>query len=111
MEVTPDDQSLFPLPSNGYRPGGRTMLARIRGEFHAEKLPDGQVEAWLGEKRRPTLWPEGYFVRFGLRAELIGPNGKVVGREGDMLSWAGGHRSTGVWLQAGPGQPSPTKAD
>lgn len=81
------------------------MMAKIRGQFHAEKH-DGRAEAWLGDERRPTLWPDGYFVRFAPRIELIGPGGDVIGQEGDVLTWAGGIRDSVVWLQAGPGEPS-----
>jgi hypothetical protein len=100
--VTSGDQELFPLPSNGYRKGDPSMLAKMSGEFHAVKL-GGRAEAWLGEDRRPTLWPAGYFVRFGPPVELIAPSGDVVGQEGDVLPWAGGVRNSVVWLQVGPG--------
>jgi hypothetical protein len=81
-------------------------MAKIRGEFHAEKLGE-QAEAWLGINRRQTLWPADYFVRFGPPVELIGPNRNVIAQEGDVLSWAGGIRDAVVWLQAGPGQSAP----
>lgn len=106
MTVTSADKDLFPLPSNGYRRGDRSMMASIRGEFHAEKV-GGRAEAWLGKDRRPTLWPADYFVRFGSPNELLGPTGDVVGQEGDVLTWAGGTLDSVCWLQAGPGQPAP----
>jgi hypothetical protein len=77
---------LHPLPSNGWTLQHRSKLTRVRGPFHAEMTTHG-ARAWLGEKR-PTLWPVGVRVRFN-PTELIGPDGVVVAREGEMLMFLG----------------------
>jgi hypothetical protein len=82
----------------------------VRGTFHARMTLAG-VEAWLGDEPRDTLWPEDYFVRLGPPAELIGATGTVVAQEGDTLRFAGGMRGSVLWLQAGPGQPSPAASE
>ena len=73
-------------------------MAKIRGEFHAERLGE-QAEARFGISRRQTLWPADYFVRFGPPVELIGPDGIVIAQEGDVLFWAGGIGDAVVWLR------------
>lgn len=37
----------------------------------------------------PILWPEGFTARFD-PVELIGPDGEVVAREGDVVRGSGG---------------------
>jgi len=106
----------FPLPSNGWKPGDRSMMAMIWGEFHAT-LTDEGARAWLGSNSDLLyLWPLGFRVRFN-PTELIGPEGRVLATEGDLLSFAGGSRRSSqqkalnlrshdeIWLQLGPGYP------
>lgn len=66
----------------------------LRMEEHAK--PRVWVE--LGGRRYPAGWPDGFVVRFGDgRAEIIGPDGKVVARDGDDIDTIGlGYCPTGT---------------
>ena len=65
------------------------MAALIRGVFHAEMTEHGP-EAWLND-RKPTIWPEGYKVRFNPTV-LLDANGLVVAHEGEVVTSGGGYR-------------------
>jgi len=80
---------VFPLPSDGWKPGNPALDALAIGPFHATRLKDGQACAWLGARFRPTLWPQGYHVRLH-PVELLGPGGRVIAEAGDVLSTGGG---------------------
>jgi hypothetical protein len=80
---------VFPLPSDGWRPGDPALDALAIGPFHATRFKNGQVCAWLGTNFRPTLWPQGYHVRLH-PVQLLGPGGRVVAGAGDVLSTGGG---------------------
>ncbi len=82
---------IFALPSDGWKPGDPALDALATGPFHAARLPDGQVCAWLGTRFRPTLWPRGYHVRLH-PVQLLGPRGQVIAHAGDVLSTGGGGR-------------------
>jgi hypothetical protein len=79
---------VYPLPSNGWRPGDPTHLAAWNGPFHADLTPDGP-EAWLGDRSKRMTWPAGWSVKFN-PSTLIDPDGNVFARDGDQLSAAGG---------------------
>jgi hypothetical protein len=64
------------------------MLAGFRGPFHAS-MRGGVACAWIGSEGLPDLWPAGYRVRFH-PTELIDPHGRVVARQGQVVSSAGG---------------------
>ena len=87
----------YPLPSADGAEVDGTMLARLQGTFHAGLTPSGAC-AWLAPLRRTPheapftgafVWPDGYRVRFH-PTELINPKGRVVAREGDKITSAGG---------------------
>lgn len=78
----------YPLPSNGWRPGGATPLAGVHGPFHAVSTPCG-ADAWLGTERTPMTWPHGWSVRLD-PVELVDPSGALFVKEGQMLSAGGG---------------------
>lgn len=80
---------VFPLPSDGWKPGDPALDALAIGPFHATRLQNGQVCAWLGTRFRPTLWPQGYHARLH-PVQLLGPGGRVVAEAGDVLSTGGG---------------------
>ena len=67
---------------------GMYDAAEIKGPFHATLSSAGVACAWLGENSGPTIWPQGWQVRFH-PTQLIDPSGKVVATEGDLLT-AGG---------------------
>jgi hypothetical protein len=83
----------YQLPSDGWKPGDGSVLAGIFGRFHATLTPYGAC-AWMATPNQGTvyLWPEGYRVRFH-PTELIGPNGKVVARQGQEVNAGGGFYS------------------
>ena len=82
---------VFPLPSDGWKPGDPALDALAIGHFHATRLENGQVCAWLGASFRPTLWPQGYHVRLH-PVQLLGPGGRVIAKAGDVVSTGGGGR-------------------
>ena len=63
-------------------------MIRGRGIFQG-CMTDRGAEAWVGE-RRPTTWPEGYKVAF-YPTVLLDPDGRIVAKEGDLITFAGGH--------------------
>jgi len=84
----PTGSQIYPLPSDGWKPGDISLTALTGGPFHAARR-DGQVCAWLGDAFRPMLWPAGYQVRLD-PVELIAPDGTVVAREGEKVDAGGG---------------------
>lgn len=84
----PTGTQIYPLPSDGWKPGDPALLALTGGAFHAARR-NGQVCAWLGDAFRPMLWPAGYQVRLD-PVELIAPDGAVVALEGEKVSAGGG---------------------
>src|SRR4051794_22007226 len=86
---------MYPLPSNGWRPGMATNLAARSGPFRAA-LTNGKARAWLGGGGEPMSWPAGWRVRFD-PVELIDASGEVFAREGDPLMGAGGVDNRGVF--------------
>lgn len=79
-----DNRQTFALDSNGWSPGETSRGAAAAGPFHAVKVVGGAC-AWIGDHRRPTLWPKGWTVRFD-PTELLDANATIVAREGDMIT-------------------------
>jgi hypothetical protein len=113
----PQQARVFPLPSDGWQPDDPAMAALAMGPFHAARLENGEVCAWLGARFRPMLWPGGYRVRLH-PVQLIGPQGQVIANEGDILSSGGGEIPANgdtrcakagqpVWLAQGVPQRAP----
>ena len=92
---------VHPLPSNGWKPGDGTMMARIEGRFQA-RMKGTRAIGWLGDADQPspTLWPKGYGVAFN-PTELVGPDGATVAREDDVITSAGGMRGGHLHVQGG----------
>ena len=86
----------YSLPTNGWRPGMPSTLALRAGPFHALLTPTG-VTAWVGAERCPMTWPDGFSVRLEDSIELLGPDGQVLAREGDVLYATGGMGSDGTF--------------
>lgn len=110
--------TVFPLPSDGWKPGDPALDALAIGPFHATRLKNGQVCAWLGTHFRPTLWPRGYHVRLD-PVQLLGPDGRVIAEAGEVLSTGGGGNPApagtpcahaGQWTWAVMGVPRATRA-
>jgi hypothetical protein len=87
--VPPATATGYALPTNGWRPGDAGLMALFSGPFHAV-LVDGHACAWLGDTKRPSIWPADWQVRFN-PTQLIDPNGHVFANEGDVLSAGGGY--------------------
>ncbi|MDT4912075.1 MAG: hypothetical protein QOC66_1203 [Pseudonocardiales bacterium] len=87
--------NLYPLPSNGWRPGMSHHLAGWNGAFQAELTQDGP-EAWLGDRDKLMTWPDGWKVGFE-PTRLINSEGEVVAEEGDHLHATGGLDGEGRW--------------
>jgi hypothetical protein len=68
-----------------WRQGERETIVMV-GTFQAVLTPQGAC-AWLGPgPDYPTLWPQGYAVRFH-PTQLIGPKRRIVGRAGQKLGF------------------------
>jgi hypothetical protein len=78
----------YPLLSSGWKPGLEQQDARISGLFHAALTANGAC-AWLGDGAIVYRWPAGYRVRFN-PTELLDRDGRVVARQGDLVSFGGG---------------------
>ena len=85
------EETSHPLPSNGWIPGDRIFMNSVSGAFHAALTGQGP-RAWLGDRFRLTLWPDGMRVRFN-PTELLGRDGDVLASEGDYVRFPGGERS------------------
>jgi hypothetical protein len=95
----------YRLPSDGWKPGEPSQLALALGPFHA-KLTASGAQAWIGNSEIPTLWPDGYRVRFS-PTELINANGSVIAHAGQWISAAAGaspsNRAHATWdIQSDP---------
>jgi hypothetical protein len=88
VSISTPSPTIYPLPSDGWKPGDFSLDALTGGPFHAARV-NGQVCAWLGPQFRPMLWPAGYAVRLS-PAALIAPDGTVVARGGQNVSAGGG---------------------
>lgn len=75
-----------PLPS-GECPTAQLAGVRLRGDQAAN--PPVWVED-AQSKKLSILWPNGYAARFDPDLSLIGANGQVVARAGDLLDLTGG---------------------
>lgn len=84
----------YPLPSDGWKTGDGSLLAGLFGPLHAEMAVGGAC-AWLGPHRQAVLWPAGYRVRFN-PTELVGPDGQVLAKAGEVLHFAGGVVPPGI---------------
>jgi hypothetical protein len=78
---------VYPLPSDGWRPGQPAGIAIFTGIFDAELTSQGAC-AWLGPGKFVNLWPVGWGVRFH-PTELIGPDGKVLAKKGQRVGFRG----------------------
>lgn len=84
----------YPLPSDGWKTGDGSLLAAFFGPFDAELTVAGAC-AWLGSHQKPVLWPAEYRVRFN-PTELVGPDGQVLAKAGEVLHFAGGVVPPGI---------------
>lgn len=72
-------------------PGDRIFMHAVSGTFHAAVTDQGP-RAWLGNRFRLTVWPDGMRVRFD-PTELLGRDGDVLASEGDYVRFPGGEGS------------------
>ena len=79
--------TLYPLPSDGWKVGQPEANLGWTGQFEAKLTPSGAC-AWLGPPDLPTLWADGYHVRFH-PTELVGPDGQVVAKAGQWVAFNG----------------------
>jgi len=86
----------YPLPSDGWRPGQGVLLAGSGWHFQATLSPSG---ACTSNDSVDYLWPSGYRVRFH-PTELLDPKGRVVARQGQFMTVAGGIVGTASWPAA-----------
>ena len=77
---------VYPLPSDGWKPGDAAFTALIGGVFEAKLTPEG---ACAGLGSTTAFWPEGYHVRFH-PTELLDPSGMIVARQGERVTAGGG---------------------
>jgi hypothetical protein len=87
--------SVVPVADERVAAGYALELGVVAGPFHALLTPTG-VKAWVGEERCPMTWPDGFSVRLD-PIELLGPDGHVLAREGDVLYATGGRGSDGTF--------------
>ena len=83
------------LPADTFRlPGGHRdgygdcggVGNPVNAVMHADRTDPRLVWFTLGRSVYSTTWPDGYVVDFSRgRAHVLGPDGKVVAREGDRL--------------------------
>ena len=61
---------------------GTSVTWHLQGDAHDPML------VWLqhGEMRVPTFWPDGVTVHFGATMRVIGPDGGVIAKAGDVYS-------------------------
>lgn len=93
---------VYPLPSDGWKPGMPETGVILTGTFEAALTAQGAC-AWLGPAKYVTLWPAGYGVRFH-PTELIGAEGQVLAKAGEYVGFEGGHLPSGesVSQRCGP---------
>jgi hypothetical protein len=75
-----------PIPS-GECPTAQMAAVRLRGDRAAD--PPVWVEDAQG-KKMSVLWPNGFSARFDPDLSLIGADGRVIARSGDLLDLGGG---------------------
>lgn len=80
-------KGVIALPG-GYPGGGDCGGVGINGVWRLRGDPEDERLVWFqqGRLQVPTRWPDGYGVRFRDGTFVVlGPDGKVVAREGDMV--------------------------
>ena len=89
---------VYPLPSDGWKPGQPEGHVIFTGNFDAVLTSQGAC-AWIGPPRTLMYWPAGYGVRFN-PTELIGPHGEVMATKGEYVGFRGARLPSGVrWTQ------------
>lgn len=102
------------LPTSSWSPGDTSAAALLVGVLHADRHSECVwIEPAEGGYQHPIVWPAGYSVRFGPKAEIFGPNGQAVAREGQTIKVGGGTfpipdgtsrcmlgKSTAFWVQS-----------
>jgi hypothetical protein len=72
---------------------GTSLTWHLRGDDHDPML------VWLqhGDVRVPTFWPDGVTVHFGATMNVIGADGSVIARAGDIYSEGPGSDLSPCW--------------
>jgi hypothetical protein len=92
----PPPERTIPIATSSWKPGDGALQARGGGVLRT--TPDGCPYFAAPDSRSPAtdgtpvIWPAGFTARYAKdgKVEVLGPNGSVIAREGDILYFSGG---------------------